>query len=188
MNLLGVAHYLQALVWQRDMIKIHTILGGKNPHPNFLVGGMACAINMNNDQAINQFALSYLKQLVQTCHDFIHKVYYPDIVAIAGFYKDYAHIGASNPNFFCTGDPSEINTGAPAGKGMIKPGVLLNGDYKTCFPLTRTRSRNSSPAPGTSTRKAGTRAWPRTTGRRTRITTAPGRPTSGSPTIRSTPG
>lgn len=54
-NLLGVAHYLQALVWQRDMIKIHTILGGKNPHPNFLVGGMACAINMNNDQAINQF-------------------------------------------------------------------------------------------------------------------------------------
>ena len=39
-NLLGVAHYLQALVWQRDMIKIHTILGGKNPHPNFLVGGM----------------------------------------------------------------------------------------------------------------------------------------------------
>ena len=49
---------------------------------------MACAINMNNDQAINQFSLSHPKQLVQTCHDFIHKVYYPDIVAIAGFYRD----------------------------------------------------------------------------------------------------
>lgn len=140
-NLLGVAHYLQALVWQRDMIKIHTILGGKNPHPNFLVGGMACAINMNNDQAINQFSLSYLKQLVQTCHDFIHKVYYPDIVAIAGFYKDYAHIGASNPNFFCTGAPSEINTGAPAGKGMIKPGVLLNGDYRNVLPFDQDKIR-----------------------------------------------
>lgn len=134
-NLLGVAHYLQALTWQRDMIKIHTIFGGKNPHPNFLVGGMACAINVNNDQAINQFAIDHLKELVKTCHEFIHKVYYPDVVAIAGFYKDYFHIGASNPNLFCTGDPSEINTGAPAGKGMIKPGVLLGGDYKTVHPF-----------------------------------------------------
>ncbi len=130
-NLLAVAHYLQALVWQRDMIKIHTILGGKNPHPHFLVGGMACSINLENDQAINQYSISHLKQLVKSSHDFIHKVYYPDVVAIAGFYKEYASIGASNPNLFCTGDPGEINTGAPAGKGMIKPGVLLNGDYHT---------------------------------------------------------
>ncbi len=130
-NLMAVAHYLQALTWQRDMIKIHTIFGGKNPHPNFLVGGMACAINPNNDQAINQFSISQLKQLIETCHSFIHKVYYPDVVAIAGFYKDYFHIGASNPNLFCTGDPGEINAGAPAGKGEIKPGVLLDGDYKT---------------------------------------------------------
>lgn len=130
-NLLAVAHYLQALTWQREMIKIHTIFGGKNPHPNFLVGGMACAINPNNDQAISQYSLDHLKDLVKTCHEFIHKVYYPDVLAIAGFYKDYFHIGASNPNLFCTGDPSEINTGAPAGKGMIKPGVLLGGDYKT---------------------------------------------------------
>lgn len=130
-NLLAVAHYLQALVWQRDMIKIHTILGGKNPHPHFLVGGMACSINLDNDQAINQYSISHLKQLVKSSHDFIHKVYYPDVVAIAGFYKDYASIGASNPNLFCTGDPGETNTGAPAGKGMIKPGVLLNGDYHT---------------------------------------------------------
>ena len=143
---------------------------------------------MNNDQAINQFSLSYLKQLVQTCHDFIHKVYYPDIVAIAGFYKDYAHIGASNPNFFCTGAPSEINTGAPAGKGMIKPGVLLNGDYRNVLPFDQDKIRDSSPAPGTGIRKAGTRAWLRMTGRRMRTTTAPGRPTSGFPTTRSTPG
>lgn len=78
---------------------------------------------------------------MQTCHDFIHKVYYPDIVAIAGFYKDYAHIGASNPNFFCTGAPSEINTGAPAGKGMIKPGVLLNGDYRNVLPFDQDKIR-----------------------------------------------
>ena len=47
---------------------------------------MACAINMNNDQAINQFSLSYLKQLVQTCHDFIHKVYYLSLIHISRLY------------------------------------------------------------------------------------------------------
>ena len=39
-NLLGVAHYLQALEWQREVIKIHALLGSKNPHPQtYLVGG-----------------------------------------------------------------------------------------------------------------------------------------------------
>ena len=37
-NLLAVAHYLEALDWQRDVIRLHTIFGGKNPHPNFLDG------------------------------------------------------------------------------------------------------------------------------------------------------
>ena len=46
-NLLAVAHYLEALDWQRDVIRLHTVFGGKNPHPNFLVGGMACAINLD---------------------------------------------------------------------------------------------------------------------------------------------
>src|SRR5512136_1248537 len=41
-NLLAVAHYLEALDWQKDVVRVHTIFGGKNPHPNFLVGGMAC--------------------------------------------------------------------------------------------------------------------------------------------------
>lgn len=30
-NLMAVAHYLEALAWQRDVVKLHTIFGGKNP-------------------------------------------------------------------------------------------------------------------------------------------------------------
>jgi len=40
-NLIGVAHYLEALEWQKEIVKVHTIFGGKNPHPNYLVGGAA---------------------------------------------------------------------------------------------------------------------------------------------------
>jgi hydrogenase large subunit len=30
------------------IVKIHTIFGGKNPHPNWLVGGVPCPINLDN--------------------------------------------------------------------------------------------------------------------------------------------
>jgi len=40
-NLMAVAHYLEALAWQRDVVRLHAIFGGKNPHPNFVVGGVA---------------------------------------------------------------------------------------------------------------------------------------------------
>ncbi|SUG55647.1 uptake hydrogenase large subunit [Salmonella enterica subsp. diarizonae] len=39
-NLLAVAHYLEALDFQKEIVKIHTVFGGKNPHPNWLVGGV----------------------------------------------------------------------------------------------------------------------------------------------------
>ncbi|MDU6136267.1 nickel-dependent hydrogenase large subunit, partial [Bradyrhizobium sp.] len=47
-NLLAIAHYLEALAWQRDVVKIHAIFGGKNPHPNFVVGGVPCAISASS--------------------------------------------------------------------------------------------------------------------------------------------
>ena len=33
-NLMAVAHYLEALDFQKDIVKIQTVFGGKNPHPN----------------------------------------------------------------------------------------------------------------------------------------------------------
>ena len=45
-NLMAVTHYLEALDLQKEIVKIHTIFGGKNPHPNWLVGGVPCAINV----------------------------------------------------------------------------------------------------------------------------------------------
>ena len=46
---MAVAHYLEALDFQKEIVKIHTIFGGKNPHPNWLVGGVPCAINLGHD-------------------------------------------------------------------------------------------------------------------------------------------
>ena len=63
--------------YERDVIRLQTIFGGKNPHPNFLVGGMACSINMDNQLTINQVSLAQLEGMIQRARDFVEKVYYP---------------------------------------------------------------------------------------------------------------
>lgn len=103
-NLIGVAHYLEALEWQKEIIKIHTIFGGKNPHPNYLVGGAACSINIDESNAINAERLAMVGQLLDDAHAFINQVYIPDLLAVASFYKDWGAIGGGLENYLCYGD------------------------------------------------------------------------------------
>jgi [NiFe] hydrogenase large subunit/hydrogenase large subunit len=103
-NLLAVAHYLEALDWQRDVIRLHTIFGGKNPHPNFLVGGMASAINLDDTATINAERLTEIQGMIQRARRFVDEVYWPDLLAIAGFYKDWAGIGGGVGNYLAVGE------------------------------------------------------------------------------------
>jgi hydrogenase large subunit len=103
-NLLGVAHYLEALEWQKEIVKIHTIFGGKNPHPNYLVGGAPCSINLNEVNAINTERLNHVGKLINDAITFVEQVYIPDLLAVAGFYKDWAGIGSGLKNYLAYGD------------------------------------------------------------------------------------
>ena len=103
-NLLAVAHYLEALEWQKEIVKIHTIFGGKNPHPNYLVGGVPCSINPDEVNAINMDRLNYVGSLINGAIAFVEQVYIPDLMAIAGFYQDWAAIGGGLKNYLAYGD------------------------------------------------------------------------------------
>jgi hydrogenase large subunit len=103
-NLIAVAHYLEALEWQKEMVKVHTIFGGKNPHPNYLVGGVPCAINTDESNALNAERLAYVGKLFNDGAEFIEKVYLPDLLAVAGFYKDWASVGGGLSNYLAYGD------------------------------------------------------------------------------------
>ena len=72
-NLIGVAHYLDALEWQKEIVKVHAVFGGKNPHPNYLVGGVPCSINMNEVAAINGERLNLVSQLISQADEFINR-------------------------------------------------------------------------------------------------------------------
>jgi hydrogenase large subunit len=106
-NLMAVAHYLEALAWQRDAARLHAIFGGRNPHPNFVVGGVPSPIDLNSDSALNAKKLSEVQTIIKSMQQFVEQVYVPDTLAIAGFYKDWAERGEGLGNFLCFGDMPE---------------------------------------------------------------------------------
>ena len=114
-NLIAVAHYLQALEWQRDVIRIHAVLGGKNPHPQtYLVGGMATPLDLNSPQAINLERIGFIRARLRTMREFVEQVYVPDVLAIAGAYRDWFAIGGNTRNFLAYGGMPEGSLAEPA--------------------------------------------------------------------------
>lgn len=128
-NLLAVAHYLEALDWQKEIVKIHTIFGGKNPHPHYLVGGMATPLDINMDNGIHSEKLALIDQLISQAHDFVNQVYLPDLLAIGSFYKDEAkqEIGGGLNNYLCYGDFSTKDI-HDTQLYRVPRGIILNGN------------------------------------------------------------
>lgn len=125
-NLMAVAHYLQALDWQREFIKIHAVLGGKNPHPQtYLVGGVAMPVDPASSTALNAAKIATLRTLATQAADFVNKVYYPDLLAVAANYKEWTGWGAGVGNFLSYGDFPGSADNNPANFWMPR-GVVWN--------------------------------------------------------------
>jgi hydrogenase large subunit len=133
-NLLAVAHYLEALEWQKEIVKIHTIFGGKNPHPNYLVGGVPCSINPDEVNAINMDRLNYVGSLINGAIAFVEQVYIPDLMAIAGFYKDWAAIGGGLKNYLAYGDLPTRGYGQPDYFKFAR-GAILDRNLNEVYPV-----------------------------------------------------
>jgi len=133
-NLMAVAHYLEALDWQRDFIKIHAILGGKNPHPqSFLVGGMAVPIDPNEQASLNVGTMEQVRRLIHDAQALVSKVYIPDVLAVAPFYADWAGHGATAGNYLVYGEYPE--TADPTSPKLLPGGIIRGGDLGNVEPL-----------------------------------------------------
>jgi Ni,Fe-hydrogenase I large subunit len=122
-NLMAVAHYLEALEFQREFIRMHAVLGGKNPHlQSFLVGGMATPVDPDQQASLNLGTIAELKGLIAKAGDFVKRVYLPDLLAVASFYKDWASYGGGVGNYLVCGDYAEDDSEAP--KLFMPSGVI----------------------------------------------------------------
>jgi Ni,Fe-hydrogenase I large subunit len=135
-NLLAVAHYLEALEFQREFIRIHAVLGGKNPHlQTYLVGGMATSIDGNEPAAtINPERITLLTELAALAQTFVSQVYIPDVLAIAGFYRDWFKIGEGLGNFMAYGC-YPMGGIHETDKYFFPRGIILNRDLSKVHPV-----------------------------------------------------
>ncbi len=139
-NLMATAHYLEALDFQKEIVKIQTIFGGKNPHPNWLVGGVPCSLNVNETGgigAINMERLNLVSSIVKQAKEFIEQVYIPDLLAVAGFYKDWAALGGglASKSLLSYGDfPQFAND--DSNKSLLLPrGAIVDGKLTEVLPV-----------------------------------------------------
>jgi hydrogenase large subunit len=133
-NLMAVAHYLDALAWQREIVQLQTIFGGKNPHPNVIVGGMPAAISVHagggtGSTAVNVVGLQRVAQVIDQMRSFVDQVYVPDTLAIASFYKDWfkTGYGEGTGNFLTYGDFPALGSQDPS-TFLVPRGAILGRD------------------------------------------------------------
>lgn len=142
-DLMAVTHYLEALDFQKEIMRVRTIFGGKDIHPNWLVGGVPCAINLDGDMAagapINMASLDYVISITQRCIEFVKNVYVPDVIAIGGFYKSWLYGGGlSNKALMAYGCiPDRANDYSPS--NLLMPhGAIIDGKLSEIHPVDLT--------------------------------------------------
>src|SRR6476659_617487 len=125
-NLLAVSHYLQALEYQRKVNQVVAILGAKTPNiQNLAVGGVANAINLDNEATLNMNKLYMVKDILDEMGAFIEQVYFVDVCAIAGMYPEWLGYGAGVTNYLAVPDFPLDGKGT---KFDMPGGTIFNGD------------------------------------------------------------
>ncbi len=132
-NLLAVSHYLQALEYQRKVNQIVAMLGGKTPNiQNLAVGGVANAINLDNQATLNMEKLYRVKDILDEVGSFIEQVYLPDVCAIGAMYADWLGYGAGVTNYLAVPDMPLDGRGTSFD---LPGGTLFEGDLSTVKPI-----------------------------------------------------
>ena len=132
-NLIAVAHYLQALECQRDANRVVALLGSKTPHiQNLAIGGVANPINLDSQAVLNQERLMFVKACIDRLTDFINQVYKVDAAVFAAYYPEWLSLGKTSGNYLSV---PEYPIDADNSKFMLKGGYIENGDLSTFRPI-----------------------------------------------------
>jgi hydrogenase large subunit len=139
-DLLALAHYFQALDFQRKANQVVAILGGKTPHiQNLAVGGVMNAINFDSLATLNLDRLYMIKSLFDEIVPFVHQVYFPDACAIAGLYPEWFGIGAGVRNYLAVPD---LPVDGKGGAFDLPGGWIPGGDLGRAAPIAGSRDED----------------------------------------------
>ena len=134
-NLIAVAHYLQALECQRDCNRIVALLGGKTPHiQNLAIGGVANPINLDSQSVLNLERLMFVKSCIDRLNDFVTQVYRVDAAIIAAYYPEWLNLGKTSGNYLSV---PEYPIDSDNSKFVLTGGYIENFDISTFRPITQ---------------------------------------------------
>ena len=134
-NLITVAHYLQALECQRDCNRIVALLGGKTPHiQNLAIGGVANPINLDSQSVLNLERLMFVKSCIDRLNDFVTQVYRVDAAIIAAYYPEWLNLGKTSGNYLSV---PEYPIDGDNSKFALTGGYIENFDISTFRPITQ---------------------------------------------------
>ncbi len=132
-NLLAVAHYLEALDYQFKANQIVSLFGAKSPHiQTFVVGGVALAINPENEATFNLERLLWAQKLWAELREFVQQVYLIDVIAIAALYADWLKYGAGVTNYLAVPDMPLDTKGE---RFDLPGGTIFKGDLSSVTPI-----------------------------------------------------
>ena len=150
-NLLLLAHFLEALDWQRSFMRIHALLGGKDPHPQtFLVGGMAVAPpwggptgavgrdhpsvpDRNAPDPLSSDGLTLIDSLLTGAREFVEQVFVPDVRLLLAAYPEWARVGAGPGSYLSAGDLPDSSAKDP--QFLFPTGRLASGNLAASLPV-----------------------------------------------------
>ena len=134
-NLIAVAHYLQALECQRDCNRIVALLGGKTPHiQNLAIGGVANPINLDAQSVLNLERLMFVKSCIDRLNDFVTQVYRVDAAIIAAYYPEWLNLGKTSGNYLSV---PEYPIDGDNSKFALTGGYIENFDISSFRPITQ---------------------------------------------------
>lgn len=139
-NLMLFAHYLEALDIGKNSVKVQTVFGGKNPHPNWIIGGVPCPINVNargGAAVINMERLDLATTIINDCLTFAEQVLMPDAIALAIGYRDWCNIGKglSGQAVFAYGGFPDIANDFTNRSLLVPGGAIINGNFNEVLPV-----------------------------------------------------
>jgi len=120
-NRAATAHYVQALRMRRKAHEMLAIFGGKMPHDMGIVPG-----GVTVTPSVDKIAAFY--HSVNELGAFVENVYLPDVLMVAGAYKDYFGLGKGADTFLCYGAfDLEGGTSDPLRRKRFFPGGVVDG-------------------------------------------------------------
>ncbi len=153
-SLMLMAHALDALDWQRDFMRIHALLSGKEAHPQtYLVGGMALAPpwggpaaarnrqhpqvpDRNAPLALSHEGIALMRTLVGDARAFVEQVVLPDTALLMAAYPEWLTIGAGPGNYLSGGEFPDDASRDPA--RLFPGGRLVGGNLEGSLPVSET--------------------------------------------------